>query len=278
MRRFRFKLKTGHETLEFMLHGVEEFLAYHFPTRMTSYKTQISRFLDDYPEYNTVPRSLFRGAHLYGEAITDDMSGFRLKNGHLWVRRLEDIYFTETPKLLSLQRLQLSRANGGEIIFQAGAKISSRPNVSAKRKFDMGPLQEYKKQDPVMDYLYVNNEFDGDSDATWRRYHILNYIREHPYITRQELQAMGIVSNKDWDLVVDFHEGMQAWNRANPKPKECNILSIGPSGQYVKRLKKEKRMPDAIDTEDVDKGNLKGQSYDGEIYRAVHGNHSGFFD
>jgi hypothetical protein len=275
--KYTFKVKEGHESFYLMIDAVEKFNSYPFPSRMTSYKTRVVRFLEDYPEYNMVPRSILRGSNQFGAPITDDHSGFRLKNGHLWVRRLEDIYFTEPARLFSLRRLQLSRANGGEITFHAGAKRGEVPDVK-NSKFNVSNLQEYKKSDHVMDYLYVNNEFDGDSDATWRRYAILKYIENHPYVSRQELMEMGIISNKDWDLVVDFHEGMQAWNRANPKPKECNILSIGPSGQYVKRLKKEKRMPETIDSEDVDKGNLKGQSYDGEMYRAVHGNYSGFFD
>lgn len=275
MGKFIYKVKEGHGSLRIMLDAVDDYLNFDFPKRMTSYKSRVNRFLQKYPEYNVVPRSILRGANDFGDAISDDTSGFRQKNGHLWVRRLEDIYFTEPLKVYGLKRVQLTRKNGGEIIFHASAKKHTRANINPKEtKFDVSNVQQYKQNDNVLDFLDVNNEWDGNSDATWRKYAILKFIEDHPYLTRQELEEMGVISNKDWDLLVDFHPGMQEWNRANPKPKDpqykkYKVLSLGPSGQYAKRLKNEKRMPDVIDDEDSDKGNLKGQAFDGEVQRAL---------
>ena len=248
MGKFAYKVKEGHDSLNFMLDAIDDYLSFDFPRRMTSYKSRVNRFLEKYPQYNMVPRSLLRGANDFEEPISDDSSGFRQKNGHLWVRRLNDIYFTEPLKIYGLKRVQLSRNNGGEVIFHASAKRREQPDLDVDNvKFPVHSVHKYKQQDPVMDFLDVNNEFDAHSDMTWKRYAILQFIEDHPYLTRQELEEMGVVSNKDWDLLVDFHPGMQEWNRAKPKPKDpqykkYKVLSLGPSGQYAKRLKKEKRM------------------------------------
>lgn len=278
MGKYRYQVKSGHESLFFMIESIELFLEYSFPVRMTSSTTRIKRFLSDYPEYNPIPRSLFKGANHFGHPITDDDTGFKAKNGHLWVRRLEDITFTEVAYVYGLRRVELSRNNGGEVIFHATGR--RKPEVSINpQPMRIDSLAEYKKTDPIMDYLYVNNEFDGESPSTWRKYEILKYVSEHPYLTRKDIENLGITSNKDWDLLVDFHPGMQEINRANPKPKnqKYKILSIGPSGQYVKRQKRERRMPDVIDEGDSDSGNLKGQSFSGEFYRAIQDRQTDFF-
>lgn len=241
-----------------------------FPRDVTSPKTRTARFLLQHPYYSDAPRSFIRGCFRYGKAMSEDFSGFELEGQELTVKRLGKIalpYFGLGQSARMMQ-VQVSPFNGGQVTFPRGQVLLPPLKVNLEEKRHLS-IHAEKQYDPVVYYLLVNQIPPGDD--FWRKHAVLNYVRNYPGLTRRELERMGVKSDYEWDLVVDFQDGMQEWLRAVSKPPECDILS---RGQLRQRQKKELRLPDVINDSDVDAGRLKGQSYDAQIFRALHG--SGF--
>ncbi len=252
------------DVLGLLLDVYEETRQFEFHPRVTSYTTKTKRFLEECPHYRVVPRSFIRGCFKRGEPTTDSPTGIKIGKKSVKVGDLGTIWLaTPIERLVGLQRVGFSPFNGGEvhvyasIIRKGGTKFSySQPEES---------IHDLKKKDPVVYYLLVNQIPPGED--FWKKHAVLTYVRRNPGVTRNQVERMGIRSDRDWDLLVDFQDGMQEWLRAVSKPPECDILS---RGQLVQRQKRELRLPDVINDHDVDRGDMKGQSYDAQIYRALH--------
>jgi hypothetical protein len=242
-----------------------------FSPRVTSPMTKVKRLLSTHPTYRVVPRSFLRGCFKTGKPMTDSPTGFKLSRSEVYVKDLGTIKLqTPIDRVMGLQRLGFSPYNGGEVHIYASL-IQKTKRMPQKRP-EATSIYELKKIDPVVYFLLVNQVPPGEE--FWRKHAALNYVRDNPGITRKEVEKLGLKSERDWDLLVDFQDGMQEWLRAVSKPPECDILS---KGQMIQRQKKELRMPDSITSGDVDSGNLKGQSYESQIHAALNNDRYSFF-
>ncbi len=274
MSRFSFRIREDREDVLGLLmdvYGTIQEMIY--PPRVTSVRTKQKILLNNHPSYRVVPRSFIRGCIKTGKPITDAPTGFKLTRSEVYVKDLGTISL-ETPinRVFGLQRLGFSLYNGGEVHIYASLIQRSRRQSGSRFAAEPTSIYELKKVDPVVYFLLVNQVPPGDE--FWRKHAALNYVRDNPGITRREIEKLGLKGERDWDLLVDFQDGMQQWLRAVSKPPECDILS---KGQMIQRQKKELRMPDSITSGDVDAGNLKGQSYESQIHAALSNDRYAFF-
>lgn len=238
----------------------------------TSPAGKVKKFLAYHPEHRRVPRTFLRGIFRYGEPVTEDLTGLNLSGDTLKVHLMGEVRLARSVKgsIVNPRRLGISGFNQGTLTIY-GTPLRRRTEPGATDIPLDTAFGEIRKQDNIVDFLSVN--LVPPDRAMWRKREALAYVRDNPDLTRQEIEELGITSDWDWDLLVDFQEGMQEILRAPVKPEGCNILS---KNQIRRRQDREYHMPDTINDNDSDKGNLSKQSYDPQIYQALFGNRYDF--
>lgn len=232
----------------------------------------VAKFIQDHPSYKSVPRSFIEGCLKRGRPVSSSTRGFRVLPGNiLRVWGMGKVKFEGNYDSI-LRPLRFEFAEGKIIVHTPGFKRRRGKKFASYDSFQNEKIFEMRQEDDIVDYLLVNGIPPGED--FWRKHAILHYARENPTITREDIRSFGFTSDKDMQLLADFLPGMQEWVRATSKPPECNFLSekYNGQGQYYRKKKRELAMPDAIKDADVDRKSLKSQSFNAQIYDALHRN------
>jgi hypothetical protein len=248
----------------FLSEGLFLAQTFHFPGGICSTESKIKIFKDNYSYYRNMPNDFLRGFFLTGNRITDKLKGINLHKNYIHFRALGDIFIKPPDLIRNITRIQVEE-NGFTFFGIKKTKPKSKFKVEKHQETN---LTELKKTDDILYHLMVNQAYtEYGPKRFWKLYDTIKYFNENPELTRRDLEKMGVKSDKVWELIADYQPALSKWIKSGSKPKDTpNYFQS--KNQYIQRLKEEVRMPDVVNDNDVEKGHLKGQSYESQIYRA----------
>lgn len=209
-----------------------------------------------------VPRTV--GAHAY-YLKGPNLHGFYVRGERLKVWRMGDVILTGDRFRLPAPRcIEIKSDKRYEFKYFG----YNRPqHLSTNTVAPPQCLDEMKKVDPNWYYLLTTEGFHGTRSV--QRKEALDILGDCADVTQKQLRELGFVSDRDIELVVNWHPALQSILKANPKPRGCDIKSDSQLDKY--RKDKEMVLPDALlNMTGPSSGRTTNQSYEAQIFRALH--------